>query len=187
MPSSDRRQPRQRTRRRTMKSLTYLIALAVLVLAITPSVAFGQQNSGTQGCCDLLDPYWTLVAAPSGVTLGNVYSTPVYPGWVQPSPNSQWINPYGNDNAAPGGNYDYQETFALTSPTMISGEFAADNDACIMLNGSVLAICTLSGDHGFEQYTPFELGLLPSGTYHVDFIVNNETESPTALEVEIGG
>ena len=53
-----------------------------------------------------------------------------------------------------------------------------------MLNGSVLAICTLNGDHGFEQYTPFELGLLPSGTYHVDFIVNNETESPTALEVE---
>jgi hypothetical protein len=40
-----------------MKSLKYLIpAMAVLVLAITPSLAFGQFNTGTQGCCNLLGP-----------------------------------------------------------------------------------------------------------------------------------
>jgi hypothetical protein len=169
-----------------MKSLKYLIAMAVLVLAITPSLAFGQHNTGTQGCCDLLDPYWTLVAAPPGVTLGNVYSTPIDGrGWVPPSPNSWWINPTGSQVSEPVGNYDYQMTFTLTSPTMLSGEFAADNSACLSLDGSPTGMCTVNGDHGFEQYTPFELGILGPGTHTLDAIVFNEGDI-TGLELEIG-
>jgi len=51
-----------------MKNLEYLIVIAVLAPAITPSLAFGQTvySTGTQGCCDLLDPHYTLVAAPQG-------------------------------------------------------------------------------------------------------------------------
>jgi hypothetical protein len=120
------------------------------------------------------------------VPLGPVYSTAPDPAWVAPSPGSSWINPYGFDNTnAPGGNYTYQETFTLTSPTFISGEFAADNSACISLNGSPTGICTTGGEYGFNHYTPFELGLL-SGTNSLDFIVNNQPDGPTGLEVEIG-
>jgi hypothetical protein len=163
-----------------MKGLMYSIAMAVVVLAITPSLAFGQHNTGTQGCCDLLDPFWTLTAAPPGVTLGPVFSTAIDDrGWVPPSPNSWWINPTGHQDPMPAGFYDYSITFSLGSPTDIMGEFAADNSACILGFG----ICTVNGDHGFEQYTPFDLGVLGTGQHTLVFEVSNESDI-TGLEVE---
>ena len=164
-----------------MKSLKHLIALAVLVLAITPALAFGQYNTGTQGCCDLLDPHWTLTAAPPGVPLGNVYSVDDSSlVWIAPSPGSQWINPSGfQDQNAPVGLYDYSMTFSLGSPTDIMGEFAADNSACILGYG----ICTTGGDRGFDHYTPFDLGVLGAGQHTLVFEVNNESIE-TGLEVE---
>jgi len=165
-----------------MKSLKYLIAMAVLVLAITPSLAFGQHNTGTQGCCDLLDPYWTLTAAPPGVTLGPVYSTDIDSrGWVPPSPNSWWINPTGFQDDMPAGFYDYQVALSPTwAGGVISGEFAADNSACILGYGS--GACTTGGDHGFDHYTPFSI-FVPAGTPDLVFEVNNESLI-TGLEVE---
>jgi hypothetical protein len=73
-------------------------------------------------------------------------------------------------------------TFSLTSPTMISGEFAADNSACILGYG----ICTMPpGDRGFDHYTPFSLGVLGTGQHTLVFEVSNESLY-TGLEVEIG-
>ena len=172
-----------------MKSLKYLIpAMAVLVLAITPSLAFGQFNTGTQGCCNLLDPNW-MVTLPGGTTPVSAYS--VDPGslgfgcpgcWVQPSPGSWWINPTGSlDPNAPPGLYDYSMTFTFDGLTDIKGEFAADNSACILGYG----ICTTGGDRGFDHYTPFELGVLGTGQHTLVFEVSNESLY-TGLEVEIG-
>jgi PEP-CTERM motif len=174
-----------------LKSLKYFIALSIAALAITPSI-IGQINvfnTGVQGCCDLLDPNWTLTAAPTGVTLGNTFSTPTVSTWVTPSAGSAWINPFGDNGTQPAGNYTYQETFSLNSATgnSITGEFAADNSAMMFLNGTLIA-STVNGIFGFEQFTPFsaDSGFLV-GTNTIDIVVNNAAPSPTGLEVEISG
>jgi hypothetical protein len=165
-----------------MKSLKYLIAMAVLVLAITPSLAFGQHNTGTQGCCDLLDPYWTLIASPVGA--GPVYSVDPAAGWIAASPGSAWINPTGSLVDMPFGLYDY--SVALPSNWaggIISGEFAADNSACILGYGP--GACTTGGDHGFTHYSPFSI-FVPAATPDLVFEVTNGPTFAlvTGLEVE---
>ena len=174
------------TGRKKMKSLKFnLFAFAVLALAITPSLAFGQSNTGTQGCCDNLDPNYMLVSAPSGVPLGPVYSTPTDGAWVPPPPGSAWINPYGDLQYAPGGNYDYQTTF-IASVGTIKGGVAADNDACLYLNGVApanLITCTVNGIYGFSQYTVFSFPVVVGTRNTLDFVVNN-VSGPTGLEVE---
>jgi hypothetical protein len=123
------------------------------------------------------------------VTLGNTFSTPIVATWVTPSAGSAWINPFGDNDSQPAGNYTYQETFSLTSATgnSITGEFAADNSAMMYLNGTLIA-STVNGILGFEQYTPFsaDSGFLV-GTNTIDIVVNNAAPSPTGLEVEISG
>lgn len=173
-----------------MRSLTYVVVIAALALAIAPSLAFGQTvfNTGTQGCCDLLDPHYTLVAAPPGVPLGNLYSTTIVDwggwGWVPPLPGSSWIDPSGTDNNLPAGNYTYRQTFTLESiaGATLTGTFAADNQACVTLNGGP-AQCTVNGVYGFLQYTNFGFTAgFQVGTNTLDFVVYNE-EGPTGLEV----
>jgi hypothetical protein len=81
----------------------------------------------------------------------------------------------------------------------LTGEFAADNDAKIFLNGIFTTIVTIDRDNipgnGFEQLTPFIIscplhtcgnGFLP-GINTLDFMVTNQDQSPTGLEVEISG
>ena len=70
--------------RRLSIGLKAILGIFAVALALSPSLAIGQivYSTGTQGCCDLLDPHYTLVAAPQGVTLGNVYSTPLCACWV---------------------------------------------------------------------------------------------------------
>lgn len=165
-----------------MKSLRFsLFAVAVLALAITPCLAFGQSNTGTQGCCDLLDPNYSLVSAPSGVPLGPVYSTPTDGAWVAPSLGSSWINPYGSLQSAPGGNYDYQSTFIASSTVNIQGGFAADNSACLFVN-TIRQVCTVGGIYGFKVYTWFSFPVVAGMRYTIDFVVNN-ISGPTGLEV----
>jgi hypothetical protein len=172
------------TRRKKMNSLRLnLFALAVLALAITPSLAFGQSNTGTQGCCDLLDPNYTLVSAPAGVPLGPVYSTPTDGAWVAPSLGSNWINPYGSLQSAPGGNYDYQSKFTASSTVNIQGGFAADNSACLYVN-TIKQVCTVGGIYGFKVYTWFSFPVVTGTRYTIDFVVNN-ISGPTGLEVEL--
>src|SRR5271166_1334010 len=187
-----------------MKSVTCnLFALAVLALAMTPSLAFGQNNTGTAGCCGLafLDPYYTLVAAPPPLTRSPLFPCPVYstkanPAWVPASPGSNWINHDGFDNpSAPGGHidYDYETMFtfpAYVGPVSLEGVFAADNDACLWAPFAINRVrCTLNGvngDEGFKQYTHFVIpasDLIGGTTNTLDFVVNNES-GPTGLEVE---
>jgi len=165
-----------------MRSLRLnLFALVVSTLAITQSLAFGQSNTGTQGCCNLLDPNYTLVSAPAGVPLGPVYSTAADGAWVPALLGSNWINPYGNLQNAPGGNYDYQTTFTATSTTTVSGGYAADNSACLSVN-AVKQPCTVGGIYGFKGYTWISFPVVKGTKYTLDFVVNNQS-GPTGLEV----
>ncbi len=171
-----------------MKSLKYRIAMAVLGAAITPSLVVSQTlySTGIQGCCDLLDPHYTLVAAPDGVPLGNLYSTSPCNCWVLPLSGSWWINPAGAFVDEPIGNYTFQQTFTLTSSAgaILTGNFAADDNACVTLNGGQ-SQCTPGGEGGYEQYTPFEFTTgFQSGTNTLTFVVNNVTAA-IALEVSV--
>jgi len=175
-----------------MRNLAYVVVIAVLALAMAPSLTFGQTvyNTGTQGCCYLLDPHYTLVAAPPGVTLGNVYSATIccswHRYWVTPLPGSSWINPTGDaDWGEPEGNYTYRQTFTLdsTAGAALAGEFSADNRACMTLNGGH-AQCTLGGEESWGRYTSFEFTSgFQVGTNTLDFVVYEEGDSPTGLEV----
>lgn len=191
-----------------MKSLKYLIALAVLALAIIPSfanpIAVAVFNTGaTLPTASMIDLNYTLISAPSGVpSLPTLFSTTVYPGWVGASTGAWWINSYGVDNnSTPVGPYDYRTTFSLTglnaSTAMLTGEFAADNDACISLNGVPTGICTTDRSgvpgNGFEQLTPFNIidgsggsHFTSSGPNLLDFMVTN-SGGATGLQVEISG
>jgi hypothetical protein len=184
-----------------MKSLKYnLLALAVLALAITPSFANSIPISGTGaglGSVHVLDPNYTLIGGGPLLNLPpQLFTTPPFPGWVAASPGTQWINPFGDGTVdAPGGTYDYQITFSLSGlnplTAILTGDFAADNSACISLNTVPTGMCTPTVT-GFEQLTPFAIssGFRP-GTNMLDFIVTNQdgtsTNTPTGLEVEISG
>lgn len=167
-----------------MKSLRFnLFALAVLVLTIMPSLAFGQNDTGTAGTGKLhgLDPYYTLNLP--GLFPGPVYGTPpLLPAWVLPVPGSNWINADGFDNAngAPG-NYDYWTTFAFGLPVNIEGEFAADNSATVSAQNASgtfvpLGISTPLNT-GFAQYTHFVIPSSPLPTTTLDFQVTNTGSS----------
>ncbi len=171
-----------------MKSLRYLIVAAAVALAITPTLAVGQTvyDTGTQGCCDLLDSHYTLIAAPQGVPLGDVYSSSLCNCWALPLNGSWWINPAGGFVDEPIGNYTFRQTFTLANSAgaMLAGGFAADDNACVTLNGGP-AQCTPGGEGGYEQYTPFEFSSgFQTGTNTLDFVVNNVTAA-IALEVAV--
>ncbi|MGA2905922.1 MAG: hypothetical protein ABSD98_19015 [Candidatus Korobacteraceae bacterium] len=173
-----------------MKSRRHsLYALAILALAITPSLVFGQNNTGTAGTCppcDVLDPYYTLVIVPPPLIAPlPVYSAPPvpgFPGWVLPVPGSNWINADGYDNSnGLAGLYDYQTMFAFGLPVNTEGEFAADNSGCLYANGVVPAnkIGCTPLITGFAQYTHFVIPKsdLVAGTNTLDFQVTNTSSS----------
>src|ERR1039458_63598 len=185
-----------------MKSLKYnLLVLAVLALGITPSFANSITIFGTGqglGSGGVLDPNYQLIGGgPLGTLPPQLFTTPPFFGWIPASPGTQWINPFGNTMNAPAGVYDYQTTFNLTGlnplTAVLTGDFAADNDAMIFLNGSFTTLKTMDRDgipgNGFEQLTPFTIscplgtcgtvGFLP-GINHLDFMVTNRSEEHTS-------
>ena len=86
----------------------------------------------------------------------------------------------------PVGNYTFRQTFTLTSSAgaMLTGGFAADDHACVTLNGGS-AQCT-PGGYAAIQYTPFEFTTgFQAGTNTLDFVVNNSVGGPTGLEVVV--
>jgi hypothetical protein len=157
------------------------------------------------------DGNWTLVSAPSGSpTPLTAYVTQDFPGaWVNTDPTqSQWISPTINE-PYPGvedlpGIYEYQQTFYLASDVnvnsvVIAGEWAADNNASIRVNGAdVISDPTNS----YGQFTPFILNssnaAFVSGALNtITFLVNNASDgdprtnpsgaNPSGLNVHILG
>lgn len=192
-----------------MKSSRYcLFVLTMLVLAIAP--AFGVTPITTiysTGVDDLhtalnagspngtADPHYRIVSGPAsfwgvGFTGGLAYTTiPAAGFWVAAPTASEWINPINSGTGAPsasppGGDYDYQTSFDLCcidpETVVVKGQFAADNDACIWVNGTKTTWCTPTGN-GFATLTTFQLDSTNStfvaGTNRVDFVVHNRTSS----------
>jgi hypothetical protein len=191
-----------------MKLMKYnLLALAVLVLAITPS--FGSNISGlystgqSNNNYNQVDSHYTITSGPVN---GNAYTVEPYNilcCWVTNPPGTWWISPYppppgGNGqpdgNAAPGV-YIYQTTFMLGSGTAsLSGEWAVDNSATMYLNGNLVSTIA---DPGFVSLHPFAANNQAwfnfNGINTVTFDVTNDGclngcgFNPTGLLVQFSG
>ena len=196
----------------------YLLALALLILSIVP--AFGANittlySTGVDDSGSPLnagapngtpDPHYKIMFGPSTLygpnfTGGLAYTTIPASGWVAAPAGSEWVNPINNGTGDPSwsppqGNYDYQTTFDICcidpETVVIKGQFAADNNACIWVNGVNTKICTPSG--GFSGLTPFQLDVTNSafvaGVNQIDFVVFNSKASyrngtPSGLVVSI--
>jgi hypothetical protein len=144
------------------------------------------------------DPHYTILSGPLGVSTATVKTSasgyPVGTWWNGDSTTSAWIMPSagypGSPNYLPGGDYDYQTTFALPSnanSVAISFNLAADDTAsAILLNG--LLADTPPSSVNFYGYTPisFSSNNVLSGINTLDFIVYNQEVyySPTGLRVD---
>ena len=154
-----------------------------------------------------VDPHYTIVSGPSalyagGFSGGLAYTTVPHPLWWSDPTVAEWINPINsgvNGPAnAPLGTYDYQTTFYLkedcidldTQTVTLRGNFAADDTACIWVNGVNTGECTTgyAGTENFFKITGGK-GLFVPGINRLDFVVQNipSYNSPTGLLVEITG
>ena len=142
-----------------------------------------------------LDTYYTLTAAPGfTVPRGTIVYDPssfINYTWVSNTSSSQWIGLQTEANFYSPGLYKYDITFDLTglnpATAVITGEFAADNNAAIFLNGNNTGVSTPTV--GFQSFTSFTIssGFI-SGVNTLEFQVDNlidpvETNSPTGLQV----
>jgi hypothetical protein len=115
----------------------------------------------------------------------------VFGPWPGDGPKSKWIGPRSDElNGNAQGTYTYRTTFDLTgfnpATAVLTGQFAADNSAIIMLNGVAVGI---SGS-GYSTFTPFAISSrFVAGVNTLDFVVTNNqpTPNPTGLRVEVSG
>jgi hypothetical protein len=107
--------------------------------------------------------------------------------WIAAPAGSAWIGPTSGNTADPLGDYDYTYTltFDLTSldhsTATITGEWATDNDAVILLNNVNTGITNID----FLALYPFSIsdGYIP-GINTLQFVVTNQPGSgsnPTGL------
>jgi hypothetical protein len=167
---------------------------------ITATTQPSPPNSNTfeaQGCTTFSD----CGPAPANFPLNGTWASTA--GGVSLGPNG-WISPFTSDtNSSPiaGYSYSYTETFDLTAFTLgsvvLSGNWAADNCANIVLNGTQLTAndCTLPANGG--MYNPKTAYVITnaSGTGFVQgintitWVVKNYASAgppdPTGLLVEV--
>ena len=191
-----------------MKNLKYnLLALAVLVLAITPAFAStspitdlystGQSNNNY----GQIDAHYTILpGSPSGQT--TAYTVDPYSilcCWATPPTGTWWINPYpAEPSGQPDGNaaaglYIYQTTFTLApgwTNASLSGQWAVDNSATMFLNGNLVST---TGAGPFLPFTATNQSWFQTGTNTLTFDVTNNGcldgcgFNPTGLLVQISG
>jgi hypothetical protein len=192
-----------------MQSLKYnVLALAILVLAITPSFgattpitdlySTGQSNNNF-GQSDA--HYTILPGSPSGQT--TAYTVDPYNilcCWATPPAGTWWINPYAAEpGGQPDGNaaqglYIYETTFTLApgwTNASLSGQWAADNSANMFLNSNLVS--TTAGGGLLTPFAATTQSWFQTGTNTLTFeVTNNGCQAgcgfnPTGLLVQISG
>jgi hypothetical protein len=104
--------------------------------------------------------------------------------------NSQWINPSGNGQQGFGQyDYTYETTFNLpgapTPYTSITGQFATDDVAIIMLNGVQVGT---GGIGKYNAWTPLSITSgFQSGMNTLDFVILNRTGGPSGVDIQLSG
>ena len=111
--------------------------------------------------------------APGGATGTAVLVANPNPGWNANIPGAQWINTSGSGSANdPAGIYTYTASFSTTGSDLVTGTFAADNDAAVYVDGVELAQDVYGPPYGFDTETPFT-DIVGSGLHTVTFMVTN--------------
>jgi len=175
------------------RKLLLIMAVIVLFWANQASAATiaglyntGVDNSGNVLAVGSQDNHYVLtsynVTSYFSDFVSPVQSTVVpYPtAWVIPSQDSQWIGPQSHASGLtcdPVGVYTYTLTFYLkgldSTTASISGKWATDNSAVLLLNGHTIA--TKIGEYGYSSLADFS----QTGSYFVkgnntlEFIVTN--------------
>lgn len=162
----------------------------------------GLFNTGVNSDRYLLNPgnvdlHYTLIGSADPAHRGpNAYvADPIPTGyWAGNSTVSQWIAPAVAEGYPTGGtlhppgDYIYRLSFDLTdlnpATVAISGVWAADNTATLVLNGAA----TGNSVPGYNPLLPFSVtsGFVP-GINNLDFVVHNanaDVVNPTGLRVE---
>jgi hypothetical protein len=186
-------------------------SIATLALAFSPiqqaqaATITSLYNTGVDGSGVVLadgtlgDAHYTLTP-PGAVGAGNTNVVRVrqtvggypIPPWVGDDTISAWIGPNNATNlSSNGGLYDYQTTFDLTgfdyTTASISGQWAADDNIKILLNGNeVLPLTTGAHYSNWTSLASISSGF-QAGINTLDFIVNNDGGGPTGLRTELIG
>jgi hypothetical protein len=182
-----------------MKKSLLLIALSVLVLMSSAGAAtITVFNTGAGIAPGAVDPNYTLTTtadATNGPGPAVYAGNPIPSPWLADNVTSQWDTPNtnGNFNLAVG-TYVYTQTFTLAAgygTAQLSGQWATDNDATMMLNGNLVST-TPSTSASFTAFTPFSTSnpaFFVTGTNTLTYTINNSGQSPnpTGLRVEISG
>lgn len=131
------------------------------------------------------DPNYKVVSTPGGPTNAQAvtYFNPAYIPEGSGA-TSRWISVNANGSTAASGTYIFEIQFNLSGvqnplTAQISGEFAADNSATILLNGVTVGGASAS----FTSYSPFTINSnFQSGTNSLQFVVVDSGQ-PMALRV----
>lgn len=104
-----------------------------------------------------------------------------FPVWMANSSSSSWLIPSATqsdvyDTGSTPGVFKWTLTFDLTgfnaSTASFTGQWAADNNGSVLLNGHVIS--TLSGERGFTGWTSFAASSgFVAGVNTLEFVVNN--------------
>lgn len=140
-----------------------------------------------------IDPHWVLSSVPAGVPApaGYVQGT-IPPTWVAHTTDSRWIAPQGQ--FGPAGQYRYDLMFDLSafdeSTASLTGRWAADNSAQLLLNGVPAAIHSGgTGAFSFFDFINLNSGFV-AGLNTLSVVVtnlNNPTsggQTPTGLHID---
>jgi hypothetical protein len=172
------------------------VAAAALLVAGSAGAATisGLYNTGVDaagtalsGGAGVVDSHWTIVSSTApGIVAGSSAVTYFNPAYIPEDADSRWIS-YAADGgaaAAPAGSTTtYRLAFDLTGfdldTIQISGSFAADNNALLLVNG----VQTMYFSSGFTSFTDFQLTNFQAGVNTLEFRVVDEGQ-PTALRVD---
>lgn len=180
-----------------MRVLLLFVLMGLAALQAPAGTITGLCNTGftnttclSQQADGALDGNYALITNPNGVGgpfVVNQVGFPLGTGpWMADTSTSKWIGPAADQsaNCCALGTYDYKLSFSVAGgPVSITGRWASDNSATMLLNGSSTSNTTPSTTASFTAWTPFTLNAVPSGANTVDFLVTN-TGGPSGLRVE---
>jgi hypothetical protein len=167
-------------------ALVSITATSVTQASVISIYNTGVDNDGHVLANGAAELHYQLVSAPAGVTLTDKILAGVSPAnstWVHGSTVSQWITPNTTSGSGPVGTYDYRLTFSLDDilGATLTGKFAADDNAKILLNG----VDTKNAATGYAAFSSFSIvSGFQVGSNTLDFLVSNSGGGSTGLRVE---
>jgi len=168
---------------------TYVAILNPFAASISGLYNTGENDDGTLAALGMADSHYALVSVPSGEA-GTAWVVPPFPSaWCAGTTSANWLSPTlggagGIGYSADTGLYDYRLVFSMVDPlghplqpttATITGNWAADDEATLLLNGTPVA----TNNTGFARLYSFEVNSgFRAGTNTLDFVVINAGTAP---------